>query len=75
MEFVRQSLQLLAPRSVCSSIHLLISGVLHSGIWKENANRAAGLSLKSALRVSAHIETDLFVKLNEADKIIDWPAV
>lgn len=64
-----------AGAEVCIAIHLLISGALHSGVWRENSNRAAGLGLKSALRVSAHIETDLFVRLNDADKIIDWPAV
>lgn len=58
----------------CISIHLLLSGVLHSGIRKEKAERAAGFGLKSVHGVSAHVKTDLFVKLNAADKIIDGPA-
>ena len=41
-----------------------IYGVLHSGKRRENANRAAGLDLKSAFRVSAHVARDLLVRFS-----------
>lgn len=75
MRFVKQLLHLLSCEAPCISIHALLSGVLYSGRKKEKADGAAGFGLKSVLGGSAHVETDLFVKLNVADKIIECPAV
>ena len=75
MKFLKQSLHLLELR-VCLHFHSFPHfWVLHSGIGRKKVNRAAGLGLKSALRVSVHVEIDLFARLNGADKIIDCPAV
>jgi hypothetical protein len=75
LKFVKQSLPLLELRASLHFHSSLPFWGSHSGIGKEKANRTAGLGLKSVLRVSAHVETDLFVRLNGADKIIDCPAV